>query len=233
MVHAMTLIQLYYPGLIYEFKKSYCASLVLHHQQRAIQHMLHEGIITDLDANPIIERVSHQLKYLYLEPAYNRLRSMSRKIPHKYLDDPMNKISRNLSDKFHSVRNFIGLHEPMRATLRNDQATRRKLIAVPAAVRMAQAISRTNLLAASAQVLPPAAGGGDGKEGFTSQAHEEAAAPPGAIKDENAVEALVPEPLSPGGDGRVEVDGHHLGLHSRLDPAGGDSRATGTANGGA
>jgi hypothetical protein len=53
MIRGMSLIQRRMPGLIYEFKKQYCASQLLHHQQHLVEHMRHEGELLDLDANPI------------------------------------------------------------------------------------------------------------------------------------------------------------------------------------
>ena len=61
------------PSLIKSFKTRIAISRTLLKQRELVEHMLHEGTLIDLDANPIIDDINDRLRKLYLAPVYEAI----------------------------------------------------------------------------------------------------------------------------------------------------------------
>lgn len=68
MVLTLQTLQSEFPEVVENFKTSHAAGLVLHHQRAMVEHMLHEGELSDLDAGNLIGSINKRLKQLYFQP---------------------------------------------------------------------------------------------------------------------------------------------------------------------
>lgn len=183
MMRAMGLIQLRLPGMIYEFKKQYCASQLLHHQQHLIEHMKHDGELVDLDANPLLEAIKNNLKNLYLGPIYSALAQINAKVPHRYLTDPIKNIGSGSLRSLGSMRMMgalAGEGKDGRAKRRANQQKVRMVGALAGEGKDGRANNASAKVAPDSVPEPPVGG----------------AAPPSA--NVNLVEEMVPTPRSMG-----------------------------------
>ena len=119
-IDAMELIQRRLPGLIHKFKTTHVASLLLLDQQEEVRHMAHLGELLDLDVQPLEGEIHTHLKRLYLEPLKERFQLIWRKIPHKYLTDPLEVV-------IHKVGSFKNnLEDGLLGALNGDGEERRE-----------------------------------------------------------------------------------------------------------
>ena len=67
-------LQKRYPKEVETFQTQYATKLVLHKQQKVIEHMKHEGEVTKLDATPLLNAVDKALGDLY-KPGFREMLS--------------------------------------------------------------------------------------------------------------------------------------------------------------
>ena len=62
---SMVEVQQAHPQAVREFQTHYATKLMLYEQQKQVKHMLHEGELVDLDANPLLSKIDLRLANLY------------------------------------------------------------------------------------------------------------------------------------------------------------------------
>jgi len=195
MVRGMTVIQKRLPGLIFEFKRHYCASLVLHHQHNTVEHMHHEGNLTDLDSTPMLQKIDQHLKNLYLEPVYDSMEQVGKKVPAtKYIAEP----TKHLAGRFASVRVLVGLDAAprlmpaLRGGIKRQET--RKLAAGGDVVRLTKAVTTTLRMTAAghAQIADENSAASGGAEDAMASADPPDVEVPSAAASEQPPEQTPP-----------------------------------------
>mmetsp|Transcript_53912 Transcript_53912/g.159752 ORF Transcript_53912/g.159752 Transcript_53912/m.159752 type:complete len:1155 (-) Transcript_53912:469-3933(-) len=73
MVLTLQTLQTEFPQVILDFKDMHASSLVLHHQREMVEHMLHEGLLPQLDAGQLLSAINKRLKRLYFQPFSHKI----------------------------------------------------------------------------------------------------------------------------------------------------------------